>query len=54
MSGKVIRFKHSLCGVKQASRSWHDYLLLHMKSICNKQGLADSCVMRFVQSGIIL
>ena len=52
-SGKVGRLNRSLYTLKQASRSWHDHLLSHMKSIGFEQGIADACVMRLVESGTV-
>ena len=51
MSGKVVRLNRSLYGLKQASRSWHNHLLSHMKSLGFEQSLADACVLRLVESG---
>ena len=53
MSGKVVRLNLNLYGLKQASRSWHNLLVSHMKSLGFEQSLADACVMRFVESGTV-
>ena len=53
MSGKVVRLNRSLYGLKQASRSWHNHLIAHMKSLGFEQSLADACVMRLVESGSV-
>ena len=53
MSGKVVRLNRSLYGLKQASRSWHNHLLSHMRSLGFEQSLADACVMRLVESGTL-
>ena len=53
MSGKVVRLNHSLYDLKQASRSWHNHLLSHMKSLGFEQSLADACVLRLVESGAV-
>ena len=50
-SGKVLRLNRSLYGLKQTSRSWHDHLLAHMKSLGFEQSPADPCVMRLIESG---
>ena len=31
VSGKIVRLNRSLYGLKLASRSWHNYLITHMK-----------------------
>ena len=49
MSGKVIRLNRSLYGLKQALRSWHNHLLLHIKSLDFDQSLAGACVLRSVE-----
>ena len=53
MSGKVVRLNRSLYGLKQASRSWHNHLLSHMKSLGFELSLADACVLRLVESGTV-
>ena len=53
MSGKVVRLDRSLYGLKQASRSWYNHLVTHMKSLGFEQCLADACVMRLVESGSV-
>ena len=53
MSGKVVRLNRSLYGLKQASRSWHNHLLTHMKSLGFEQRPADACVMRLIESGSV-
>ena len=53
MSGKVVRLNRSLYGLKQASRSWHNHLLSHMKSLGFEQSPADACVMRLIESGTV-
>ena len=53
MSGKIVRLNRSLYGLKQASRSWHNHLLTHMKSLGFEQSPADACVMRLIESGSV-
>ena len=53
MSGKIVRLNRSLYGLKQASRSWHNYLITHMNSLGLEQSLADACVLRLVESGSV-
>ena len=50
MSGKIVTLNRSLYGLKQASRSWHNHLLTHMKSLGFEQSPADACVMRLIES----
>lgn len=33
MPGRVVRSSRSLYGLNQASKSWHHYLVFHMKSL---------------------
>ena len=42
----TVRLNRSLYGLKQASRSWHNHLVTHMKSLGFEQSPADACVMR--------
>ena len=53
MSGKIVRLNRSLYVLKQASRSWHNHLITHMKSLGFEQSLADACVLRLVESGSV-
>ena len=51
LSGKIVRLKKSLYGLKQASRSWHAHLTTCLKTIGFQQYLADACVFRLVEEG---
>ena len=53
MSGKIVRLYRSLYGIKQASRSWHNHLITHMKRHGFGQSLADACVLRLVEPGSV-
>ena len=53
MSGKIVRLNRSLYGLKQASKSWHNHLLTHMKNFGFEQSPADACVMRLIESGSV-
>ena len=46
LSGKVMRLRRSLNGLKQASRTWHYYLVRGMKALGFEQCEADACIMR--------
>ena len=53
MSGRIVRLNRSRYGLKQASRSWHNHLITHMKSLGFKQSLTDACVLRLIESGAL-
>ena len=44
MSGRVVRLNRSLYGLRQESRTWHNHLIVRMKSLGFEQCLADACV----------
>ena len=50
-SGKVVRLRRSLYGVKQASRTWHYPLVRGIKALGFEQCEADACAMRLVGDG---
>ena len=39
--------------LEQASRSWHNHLITHMKSLGFEQSPADALPMRFIESGSV-
>ena len=51
LSGKILRFNKSFCGLKQASRSWHAHLISCLKTLGFCQCLADACVFCSVEGG---
>ena len=51
LSGKVVRLRRSLYGLKQASRTWHYHLVRGMKALGFEQYEADACVMCLVEDG---
>ena len=51
LSGKIVRLKKSLYGLKQASRSWHAHLTSCFKTLGFQQCLADACVFRLIEEG---
>ena len=51
MSGRVVRLNRSLYGLRQASRTWHNHLIVRMKSLGFEQCLADACVLRLMEEG---
>ena len=53
LSGKVVRLRRSLYGLKQASRTWHYHLVRGMKALGFQQCEADACVMRLVEDGAV-
>ena len=53
LSGKIARLNKSLDGLKQASRSWHAHVTICMKTLGFQQCLADACVFRLVEKGVL-
>ena len=51
LSGKVMRLRRSLYGLKQTSRTWHYHLVRGTKALGFEQCEADACVMRLVEDG---
>ena len=51
LSGRVVRLKKSLYGLKQASRSSHAHLTTCLKQLGFQQCLADACVFRLEEEG---
>ena len=50
---KNVRLNRSLYGLKQASRSWHNHLITHIKNLGLEQRLADACLLLLVESGSV-
>ena len=53
LSGKVVRLRRSLYGLKQALQTWHYNLARGMKALGFEQCEADDCVMRLVEDGAV-
>ena len=53
MTGRVVRLTRSLHALKQASRSWHSYLVTRLKSLGFEWSLADACVFRLIEAGSV-
>ena len=53
LSGKVVRLRRSLYGLKQASRTRHYHLVRGMKAIGFEQCRADTCVILLVEDGAV-
>ena len=51
LSGKAVRLRRSLYGLKQASQTWHYHVVRGMKALGFEQCEADACVMRLVEDG---
>ena len=51
LSGRVVRLRRSLYGLKQASRTWHYHLVRGMTALGFEQREADACVIRLVEGG---
>ena len=50
-SGKVVQLNKSLCGLKQASRTWHAHLTTCLKRLGFEKCMADVCVFRLIENG---
>ena len=53
LSGKVVRLRRSLFGLKQALRTWHCHLVRGMKALAFEQCEADACVISLVEDGAV-
>ena len=53
LSGIVVRLGRSLYGLRQASRTWHQYLVRGMKCLGFEQCAADAYVMRLMEKRAI-
>ena len=53
MSGMIVTFNFSLYGLTQASRSWHNRVVTHMKSLGFEQSPAHACGMRLIESSSV-
>ena len=53
LSGRVVRLNCSLYGLKEASRSWHNHLVVRFKSLGFEQSLADACVFLLIEVGSV-
>lgn len=51
LSGKIVRLRKSLYGLRQASRTRHHHLMRGMKSLGFESCAADACVMRLIEHG---
>ena len=54
LSGKIVKLNKSLHGLKQASRQWYAMLKKCLLVLGFEQCLADSCVFRLIQGGIVV
>ena len=53
LSGRVVRLNRSLYGLNQASRSWHNHLVVRLKSLGFGRSLEDAYVFRLVKAGSV-
>lgn len=53
LSGKVVRLRRSLFGLRQASRTWQAHQAKGIKARGFKQSGADACVMRLMANGAV-
>ena len=50
MSGETVILNKSLCGLKQAARTWHSLLVSTLRSIGFQQHPSEPCVLRLLDS----
>ena len=53
MSGMVVKLAKSLYGPKQAARQWHAHLKRCLLVLGFEQCLADACVFRLMENGLV-
>ena len=53
LSGRVVCLNRSLYGLKQASRLWHNHLVVRLKSLGFAQSLADAFAFRLIEAGSV-
>ena len=51
---QIVKLNKSLCGLRQASRQWIAMLKKCLLVLGFEQCLADSCVFRLIQGGIVV
>ena len=54
MSGMVVKLAKSLYGLKQAARQWHAHLKRCLLVLGFEQCLADACVFRLMEDGLVV
>ena len=54
MSGMIVKLAKSLYGLKQASRLWHAHLTKCLLDLGFEQCLADACVFRLMEEGLVV
>ena len=54
ISGKVVKLGRSLYGLRQSSRTWHNYLMRGLKHLGFESCAADACVMRLIEHSVVV
>ncbi|CAB1104669.1 unnamed protein product [Ectocarpus sp. CCAP 1310/34] len=54
MSGKLVRLDKSLCGLRQASKTFQKRLVSDLNKIGFEQSLSDPCVLRFIMGDEVM
>ena len=54
LSGKVVKLGRSLYGLRQSSRTWHNYLMRGLKCLRFESCAADVCVMRLIEHSVVV
>ena len=54
MSGMIVKLAKSLYGLKQASRQWHAHLTRCLLYLGFEKCLADACVFRLIENGLVV